>query len=294
MDPGVLYNAMRRSVRWPAIAGARVRAGTLSERDRAGLGDCLLMDFRRKFFAVSDSSNRYPPASRKLLLKFAEGLAAFAPSDFGKTVPLEGLGRIRGSLTQKSEEILQTIPYTESCTFTGVLLVGTEAGDRGILFHTGDSLLYEVNRKTSESRLTTSSNFWMVGRSKHLFQVEEIEIPPEAILILATDGLADLNAGNPSDGTDPLVSIAVEHPVEEIPDRLVEAIDRKNTPTDDIVIVSVHPHRLRPWETTILLGGTDERGERRYQRRCSQGVLEDRYLPIRQMPSRTECSLALT
>ncbi len=293
IDPGILFNPRSRSVRWSGIAGARIRPGTISSRDQSGMGDCILMDLRKGFFAVSDSSNRFPTASRRFLRKLAEGLEALPSPDPGKTFSLEEFDRFSRGVIDVSEEVLQTIPYTESCTFTGVLVARTEAGKKGILLHTGDSLLFEVNRKTSESRSMTTSNFWMVGKSKRFFQVEDIEIPPETVFILATDGVSDLNSQDRVDRHESLVDFTKRYPVEEIADRLVEAIDLQQATTDDLVIVALDPDRLRWSETTILLGGTEEREERRYRKKCSQDFYEDGYVPIREQSSKRECALTV-
>ena len=293
MDQGVHFNLASRSIRCPGMAGARVRAGTISSRDRAGMGDCILMDFRKGFFAVSDSSNRYPTASRRFLLKLVHGFEAFSLPGPDRILSLEAFGQVSRRIIETSEEVLRKIPYTESCTFTAVLVARTEAGSRGILFHTGDSLLFEVNRRTSQSRMMTTSNFWMVGRSKRFFQVDEIEIPQEAMLVLATDGVADLSSPDRADKNDSLVDFAARYPVEEIPDRLVEAIDLRKAPTDDLVIIALDPDRLRPFETTILVGGTEEGEERRYRKRSGQDSYEDRYVPIAELLSEREGSLTV-
>jgi len=294
MDPGVLFNGMRRSVRWPGIAGGRIRSGTISARDQAGMGDCILMDFRKGFFAVSDSSSRCPPASRNFLLKFAEGLEDLSSFDAARTISREAFDRIGRSILERSECLLQTIPYTESCTFTGILVVTSEARKKAILFHTGDSLLFEVNPVTSEAKEITTSNFWMVGRSKRFFQVEEIEIRPEAVFILATDGVRDLHNSDRGDRSESLVRFARQVPVEEIPDRVVESIDRRQVPTDDIVVVSLHPDRLRFFDARILLGGTEEGEETRDREERNSGLYEDRYVPIKALASRQGNVLTVT
>jgi hypothetical protein len=293
VDPGVLFNPRNRSIRWSGIAGARIRPGTISSRDRSGMGDCILMDLRKGFFAVSDSSNRFPTASRRFLRKLAKGMDTLPSPDPGKPFSLEEFGRFSCAVIDTSEEVLQTIPYTESCTFTGVLVAGTEAGKKGILFHTGDSRLYEVNRKTSESRNMTANNFWMVGKSKRFYQVEEIEIPPETMFILATDGVVDLSSQDRVERHESLVDFANRYPVDEVPDRLVEAIDLQQATTDDLVIVALDPDRLRSSETTILLGGTEESEESRYRKKCRQDFYEDSYVPIREQSSKRECALTV-
>jgi serine/threonine protein phosphatase PrpC len=172
--------------------------------------------------------------------------------------------------------------------------VRTDVGQRGILFHTGDSRLYEVNPKTRVSRNLTNNNFWMVGKSKRFYQVEEIEIPPEAMFILATDGVIDLSSQDRVERHESLADFANRYPVEEIPDRLVREIDLQQATTDDLVILALNPDRLRWSETTILLGGTDEREESRYRKKCREDLYEDGYVPIREQSFKRECALAVT
>ena len=294
IDSGVLFNPRSRSVRWSGIAGARIRPGTISSRDQSGMGDCALMDLRRGFFAVSDSSNRFPTASRRFLRKLTTGLEELPSPDPGKIFSPGEFNRLSRSVIDMSEEVLQTIPYTESCTFTGVLVVRTEAGQKGVLFHTGDSRLYEVDRKTRISRNMTTNNFWMVGKSKRFHQVEEIEIAPETMFILATDGVIDLSSEDRVERHASLADFAIRYPVEEIPDRLVEEIDLQQATTEDLVILALVPDQLRSSETTILRGGTEERAESRYRKKCRQDLYEDGEVPIREQASKRECALGVT
>jgi hypothetical protein len=294
IDPGVLFNPRSRSIRWSGVAGARIRPGTISSRDRSGMGDCVLMDFRKGFFAVSDSSNRFPTASRRFLRKLTTGLEALPSPDPGRPFTRDEFDRFSRAIIDTAEEVLQTIPFTESCTFTGVLVVRTEAGQKGILFHTGDSRLYEVDRETRVSRNMTRNNFWMVGKSKRFHQVEEIEVAPEKMFILATDGVIDLSSEDRVERHASLADFVIRYSVEEVPDRLVEEIDLQQATTDDLVILALDPNRLRLCKTTILLGGTDEREESRYRKRCSQDFYEDGYVPIREQASKRECALAVS
>jgi len=288
MDQEVLFNRKKRSIRWPGIAGARVRAGTIGERDRTGMGDALVMDLRKGFFAVSDSSTRNPSASRNLLSKFSAALDSRRVLDPGKTLSTEVFGRIRARLIEESEEVLRTIPYTESCTFTGVLVVKTPAGTRGILWHMGDSLLVQVNVKTAEGKRLTTNNFWMAGRSKQFFQVNDLEFPPEAVVILATDGISDLKRAGGSNTDGFLVEQAVCLPVEEIPDRIADAIDGQGVQTDDIAVISICPARLFSLEKRIVLGGTRQDDEALCTGERSPGF-DGEYVPLRMCAFQERC-----
>ena len=124
--------------------------------------------------------------------------------------------------------------------------------------------------------------------------MEEIEILAETMFILATDGVIDLSSQDRVERHESLADFANRYPVEEIPDRLVEEIDLQQATTDDLVILALDPDQLRSSETTILLGGTDEREESRYRKKCSQNFYEDGYVPIREQASKRECALAVT
>ena len=132
-----------------------------------------------------------------------------------------------------------------------------------------------------------------MGKSKRFFQVDDLEIQRETIFILATDGVADLNSQDRVERNESLVDLAGRYPVEEVPDRLVEAVDLQQTTTDDLVILALDPERLRWSETTILLGGTEEGEERRYRNRCSEAFYQDGFVPIRELPSKRECALSV-
>lgn len=43
----------------------------------------------------------------------------------------------------------------------------------GLLFHSGDNLLFSCNGQTGESRQWSKKNFWMVGWTPNFFQVED-------------------------------------------------------------------------------------------------------------------------
>ncbi len=255
MEPEILCSGNKRAIRWPGIAAGCVRPGTIGERDGAGMGDALVMDLRKGLFAVSDSSTRNPAASRNLLWAFSEKVGSDCGLDPGKALPRDDFERIRPRLVEASEQVLQKIPYTESCTFTGVLVANTEAGTRGILWHMGDSLLVEVNPRTGEGKRLTTSNFWMAGRSRRFFQVQDLAIPPEALLILATDGVSDLRCPAGSNTEVFLVEQVACHPIEEIPNRIVEAIDGQGTQTDDLAVICLCPARVVSLDRRIVLGG---------------------------------------
>ena len=249
------------------------------------MGDCIFMDFSKGFFAVSDSSNRDSTTSRGLLSRFADMLSGFSSFDPLRTYTAARLDEIRRELKERSEEILQTIPYFESCTFTGILMVRTDEGLKGLLLHTSDSFLLQCNGNTDKPTRVTESNFWMAGRSKRFYQHGLIDIDPEATLIFSTDGFYDLKFPGNAYRAEFLNEFIANNPIEEIPDKLIENYDLRKTPVDDIGMIALHPHRLPLGKIRIIMGGTTGIEEEDYQGKCRKGLYADEYLPL---PERSE------
>jgi hypothetical protein len=253
-SPTVFLDVAKQCIKYPGIAGARLRKGTLSSRDHDRLGDSILMNFSKAFFAVSDSSARSPKASHEFLLRLNKVLDdnfSFHPEILCTS---EKLDKIKNDLTRRAEVLFNLTPRGESCTLTGVHIVRTRTGTKGILFHIGDSFLFQLVPKTGEFKQITKNNVWMVGRSKRFFQVEVFEIKQGTVLILSTDGFSDLNFLNHADRNEFVVKLAGEYPVEDLPDKILENIGGRKTPVDDIGIIFLYPDQLISSELNILMG----------------------------------------
>jgi hypothetical protein len=250
----ILLNRKSRSLRYPGVAGVRIRAGTVGSRDRADIGDSILMDLSKGFFAVADSPERQPSASRNFLVRFLRMMEEFSEFDPQETCLCEKFNDIKLCLKEGIEALLSTIPYSESCTFTGVLMVRVNDGLKGILLHTGDSLLFQYTPGGQLNQIS-ETNFWMVGRSTRLYQFDELDIPEGTTFLLATDGISDLVF--PEDaGRDEYLSMLIENAnIEEIPDKLLKSYDISPLPVDDLAIVTFKPESFHPSVNRIIMSG---------------------------------------
>lgn len=251
----ILVDRENLSFRCKGAAGAKIRSGTIEEHDPQGVGDCVFADFKNGFFAVADSSRRHQTASRKFLLKVGpiiEGLGEFHSR---KTFPVEAVKEMTQRLRERTESVLAKIPFTESCTFTGLLLVKSDAGLKGILLHTGDSLLFRYEPEGKFEQIS-ETNFWMVGRSKKLYQAELVEVPKGATFILATDGISDLTFSDYATRDACLVELIRNVKVEDIPGKLLEDFDSRTSPVDDFGFVIFRPERIPTIGDRIMMGGT--------------------------------------
>jgi hypothetical protein len=260
-------NFVKRSIRCPGLASARVRRGTI-------------MDFKNGFFAVADSSDRDTTASRKFLKRYTVMLEDIAGALSEDIVSREKLIEIRELLEEKSEDILMAIPYTASCTFTGILLPRSYSGKRGILLHTGDSMLYTYSGRSDTLRRITENNFWMVGRTKQLFQVEEIGIEPDTVILIASDGFSDLNFSPNTERDACIADLIKDNAIEEIADILFERGYVKRAPVDDLGLIALRPDRIDYTDKRIIMGGTSAFKEGVHVEKSNSGLYRDELVAL--------------
>jgi len=205
---------------------------------------------------VSDGSSRNPGTAGFLLAHIAREFEDWPELDDYSIWSRTGLEKIKARLRRRVERAMAAVPYFESCTLTGLLLGETSRGQVGLIVHTGDSLLYHYRPETGV-RAISKTNFWLAGRSKRLYQLEQIEIPAGSVLFLATDGLADLvfPAGF---GREEVLGLCLgTGEVEDVSDRLLERYDHRVKLADDLSVVALRPERVQPCSTRIILGRVD-------------------------------------
>jgi len=213
--------------------------------------------------------------------KFAVMLERSLPSGSQRVYGEREVGLLKKHLLAESEQLLRALSFGDSCTFTGLLLLKSPEGRTGLLFHTGDSLLFSCNLQTGRTRQWSKNNFWMVGRTSRFYQVEDRPIPPHTRLLLATDGLAPL-LSSPTENRETVIRQLFEglNP-DEIPDQLLKAPESRTAGRDDRGVITFDPDQLPVLSGWFLLGGTSREEERIFQEEKKQGVSADRYLPLK-------------
>jgi len=243
-------------IRYAGVMGARVRPGTagIGAPGPVTSGDCVLVDFRKCLFAVADSPDRQPGASRSFLVKFGRLIEGLDDIDPLKTYTFSAFKEIKRLLDEETKAILATIPYGDSCTFTGILVAKTDNGLKGIVLHTGDSLLFQYAPGKKLAQIS-KTNFWMVGRSSVLYQVDMIDIEEGATFILATDGISDLMFPKDPGRDECLARLINTVKVEDIPGKLLDKYDTSRRPVDDLAIVTLKPQSFSPSNYSDIIGG---------------------------------------
>jgi len=244
---------MSSSFQWAGIAGACVRGGNGLGRSDRSSGDCILLNFKKKFFGISDSSDRDPFASRQCLtlLDSALALPVFLTPSQRQNSDL--LNRVTRAVTARTEAVLRQMKGQGPCTLTGIQLLEGVGGTLAVLMHTGDSVLYEYDPATGEIALRTENNFWMVGKTVRCYQISLLELKPGAVVLMATDGVSPLHGASTSLVKDRYRDILHRHGVEDIPEKILAREVTETGMADDAAVIAVVPHRLAASNRKILL-----------------------------------------
>lgn len=246
-------NEYSRAVKCAGLFGARLRAGNAGQ-GKAGVGDTILIDPAKGFFAVGDSSDREPRAARMFMRHFADSLVDFSFLSPGVEIPDDRLDGLQRAVVSRSREVLRHYPPRGTSTFTGLLVIRTDRRIRAVVFHTGDSLLFAYHPRSGIRRLT-ESNFWLIGKVREFYQVEFFDVDPGERFLLATDGLQDLSPPGGKGLDEYLAELFRRLPVEEIPDFLIDGCEPRKVKRDDLALLTLAPDGPFPEACGLLLGG---------------------------------------
>ncbi|MGZ3606551.1 MAG: SpoIIE family protein phosphatase [Syntrophales bacterium] len=248
-----LVNGGSKAVKFAGLFGARLRPGNIGN-STAGVGDSILIDHARGFFAVGDSSDREPRAARMFMRKFSDLLADFSVLSPKSAISDDLLDSLQKEVVSRSCGMLRVFPFQGTSTFTGLLLFRTDRRIRAVLFHTGDSVLFGYHPSYGVRRIT-ENNFWLLGKVREFYQIHCFDVNLGERFLFATDGLQDLSPPDGKEFNEYLVELFCRYPVEDIPDILIDSCDIKTEGKDDLAILSLAPDGPVPDACGILLGG---------------------------------------
>ncbi len=242
-----------RSVKCAGLFGARLRAGNAGH-GKTDIGDSILIDPAKGFFAVGDSSDREPRAARAFMRRFSDSLVVFWSLSPRVAIPDDRLDGLQKEIVSRTREMLRLYPSRGTSTFTGLLLLRTDRRTRAVVFHTGDSVLFVYHPRSGVRRIT-KSNFWLIGKVREFYQVEFFDVDPGVRFLLATDGLQDLSPPEGRGLEEYLAELFRHLPVEDIPDVLTDGCESCKSKRDDLALLSLAPDGHFPEACEILLGG---------------------------------------
>ena len=206
-------------------------------------GDCVLLDFHNRFFAVADGSGRSPGFSKDLLLEISAALEA---------VKMETCFDLCVEIEKLINSILNNLYGIGSSTMTGLFIPDFIEFGLAIMLHMGDSFLATIEGDKLER--VSKTNFWMAGKSLKIHQVQPIAAVDNTIVVIGSDGFMDLVNGNgPSfDEFCTMLSRACDQST--VVDALYQSalLDPVH---DDVSLVVFRPCRVEYNPKKIVLGG---------------------------------------
>ncbi len=258
-SPHVRINPSKRIVKMPGAVCGGISTGSEKIRSGYGNGDCLYADFGHLVFAVADGSERFPWASRDLLVRLSERLDRDgAPATAQGWKDLVNTGVYAG---QK---------YQHKTTFSCIAVRPSEEGVSLVVSHGGDSVVTVIDSATGAICHQTGRDMNFAGRSKEITDVTEYHTADRNCRVLvSTDGFDDVwrfclrrsLLGSASE-------VFSRYPVDRICEAILGILEehRDGFEHDDIGFIVIDPFRVeRIPGTAVLIGGTRPHDEQRFR-----------------------------
>ncbi len=246
----------RRIFKWKGVAGACLRPGS-QLGPPTPIGDSWIMNFETGFFAVCDGSDRNPQASWKFLIQFERMVANTAAMKLAKPLKTHQLIVLKEKFDAESRKLLNSALGSFSCAITGICLAHTEVGLAGIILHTGDSSLYEFDSSTSSVGELTQRNFWLVGRTKKLFQISISEISLSKSLILSTDGVPLFIHLQKPEIRSTISRIVRKETISDAPEKIINMMRPVDGFEDDATVISLSMSGIHAAKKRMIISGND-------------------------------------
>lgn len=245
MKKPMMINPAKRIVRQKGTLSSLLVTGSDKVESGFGNGDCLLMDFSRLVFAVSDGSERHPNASRILLERFAEVLSEQDISPI--------------SVLKKSiEAIYGRQKYTLKCTFSFVAFYKNRKEVTACISSGGDSMVIVADSSDGSIIFKTVPDMNFAGRSKNVPGISTLTLKNRNLrVILATDGFTEVlnRIEKPEHGK--LPGWLFKSSMCDIADKFRQRLKRNRISNhDDIGMIIVDPFAVCRDDKAILIGGT--------------------------------------
>ena len=261
--------------------GALIVTGHDKIKSGYGNGDCLLLNLKDTFFALSDSAERYSQASRDILERL------------GEEVDREGVPVKKEEWLDLVNRVFAVQKYQHKATFSLAAVRRNATGASLCIINGGDSVVTVVSRTKGRVEYRTEPNMNFAGRSKGISGVVELTLKgKEYRLVMASDGLSDVARFCRVDIADMMGTFLSREHVHQIPEKLLEMIRSAESRGiagnyDDIGIIVVDPMNLaRNSDVQIMMGGTNPIEENAYQKKMSDSGSFDEWISLKDLPEK--------
>jgi len=247
----------KRSVICPGFFGARISD---CESDNSfspeGIGDAYLISLKRNYFAIADSPEWNFAASREFLLKFNEQVERLFKENSAMGGNGYDIDELKEVLVESTNQLIETIEFLSSTTFTCLFVVPSSSGLRGLALHNGDSCLFKVDLHKNAISQVSNTNMHFIGRSKKLSQARIIEIEEDTRFVLCTDGLQVLSRNRRNTNLEKiLLESFTQAEIDRIPDLLIDDYGGNIEFNDDIGVIVLDPNMHNGSKDIFINGG---------------------------------------
>lgn len=262
----------------PGIISVATLCKNSSEGYPAGNGDAILVDLKRKIFAVADGPERNTIASRDFLIKFSHMIDGLKIYSSGATFSDKEVSKFQEKIITNCNHLIKGVDCFKSTTFTCLLLIPGSNKLSGMVLHNGDSCIYRLNVNEKKTSMLNKVDFFFIGRSSNLSQIKFIQVDEGDRFLLCTDGLHDL-IRNSNAGFEELM-IDYFCASGEFADMTDLIFNKSLFPvnniklSDDIGIIALNPSKLLSIHSKLrlILGGTTVGQEVDLKKRVYPGV----------------------
>lgn len=265
-------NAALRMASLGERAGAILVTGTDKIRSGYGNGDCVMMDFDHSVFALSDSTERYSRASREFLERLHDVLAA------------KGVPHDITAWRVLVNEVYAAQDYRHKATFSCAAISRRENHTLLFVLNGGDSTIAVLNRENGKVEYVSKVDMNFAGRSKTIAHVSELVVHEHHVVVLFSDGLADIARLYGKTVFD-FIALMAEDGIERVPGRvrdyLEKVVQSDKAEYDDASLLILDPHACEESEGGVLLmGGSTPQEETRYQKNVRSSAQYDRWMEL--------------
>jgi WD40 repeat protein len=246
----VLINPAKRMVRQKSALSALLVTGSDKVESGFGNGDCLLLDFSRLIFAVSDGSERYTQASKILLERFVGFLSE---QDISPDISV---------LKKSIEAIYGGQKYTHKCTFSCVAFAKNRKEVIASISSGGDSMVIIADSTDGSIIFKTIPDMNFAGRSKNVPGISTFTLKDRKFrVVIATDGFAEVLNKIEKQKQGKLPKWIFKGPACGITGKVYGKIKRNKLDYDDIGMIVIDPFDISREDKSILIGGTSPHKE---------------------------------
>lgn len=232
----------------PNVLEAITQKGASHPGDNAMMGDALLIDLDRHFFAVADSPDRSPGASKEFLNNLHLLMNHLKLDTLEEAFGNDAVQRDVDRIVAGTNRLIKNVKFNESTTFTGIFIIKSDNVKKMLLLHNGDSLLFHFRLNEQRFDQLSQTNHCFVGKTDTLYQVQLFEFYTDSRLLLATDGYWDIVRSLRAQTSEPIDAVLLDlmatASIDKFASSLIKRYNLGSQLSDDLGLIALNPNSV--------------------------------------------------